>query len=160
MRAQSVTLPETSHKRAPKSRTNEEQRFTQQRRTALPQRGETDREAIRLWVADAPSPQNAGYRCKDLDIIDDNQFTNLYKQISFKRWRSKEPYDDPNIIRLENPRLLGRAIQLVLDAGKKHPDEICAELPMSPRLIESFLNLPPGHLTAPTPIADVCPTLK
>jgi Zn-dependent peptidase ImmA (M78 family) len=29
------------------------------------------------------------YRCRDLDIIDADQALNLYKQISFRRWRKK-----------------------------------------------------------------------
>jgi Zn-dependent peptidase ImmA (M78 family) len=31
------------------------------------------------------------YRCRDLELIDGDQALNLYKQISFRRWRKKEP---------------------------------------------------------------------
>ena len=40
------------------------------------------------------------FRCRDLDLIDDDQSLNLYKQISFRRWRKKEPLDDPKKIRV------------------------------------------------------------
>lgn len=31
------------------------------------------------------------YRAKDLGLFDDRQVTNIYKQISFKKWRTTEP---------------------------------------------------------------------
>jgi Zn-dependent peptidase ImmA (M78 family) len=111
----------------------------------------------RRWVV---SIQAMIYRCKDLELIDESQFTNLYKQISFRKWRKSEPLDNPAEIRLESPRLLGRAVQMVLDSGKKHPDDICADLSINPRLIEAFLNLPPGQLSSPSDPPEHPPTLK
>lgn len=87
------------------------------------------------------------YRCRDLELIDDNQFTNLYKQISYRKWRTREPLDDPQFIPLEQPRLLRRAVELILEGNRKHPDEILADLNFSPTLIETFCNLPRGSLT-------------
>lgn len=110
----------------------------------------------RRWIV---SVQAMIYRCKDLDVIDETQFTNLYKQISFRKWRKREPLDNPNEIRLEAPRLLGRAAQMVLESGRKHPDEICADLALNPILIEAFLNLP-GRLTQPSNPPEHFPTLK
>lgn len=82
------------------------------------------------------------YRCKNLELIDDAQFTNLYKQISFRRWRTKEPLDDPKAIRIEQPRLLAQGMELILQSGKKHPDEVCAEIGLNPGLIAAFCNVP------------------
>jgi len=110
----------------------------------------------RRWIV---SIQAMIYRCKDLDVIDEAQFTNLYKQISFRKWRTREPLDNPTQIRLESPRLLGKAAELVLNSGKKHPDDICADLPMSPRLLEAFMNLPAGRLRS-APQDEFTPTLK
>jgi Zn-dependent peptidase ImmA (M78 family)/transcriptional regulator with XRE-family HTH domain len=59
------------------------------------------------------------YRCKDLEIFDEYQVTNLYKQISFRKWRKKEPLDD--VIPFERPRLLGKAAELVVTGGRKWP---------------------------------------
>jgi Zn-dependent peptidase ImmA (M78 family)/DNA-binding XRE family transcriptional regulator len=86
------------------------------------------------------------FRCRDLDLIDDDQALNLYKQISFRRWRKKEPLDDPRKIPLEQPRLLKRAVELVLESGKKHPEDILNELPLSAGWIENFCALEPGTL--------------
>jgi len=66
------------------------------------------------------------YRCKDLEIFDDDQVTNLYKQISYRKWRTEEPLDD--ILSLENPILLKRAAELLIKSNKKSPDQILAEL--------------------------------
>jgi Zn-dependent peptidase ImmA (M78 family)/DNA-binding XRE family transcriptional regulator len=84
------------------------------------------------------------HRCHDLELIDDDQALNLYKQISFRKWRKKEPLDDPRRIPLEEPRLLRRAVELILTSGRKHPDEMLNELKLSPRWIEALCNLPPG----------------
>jgi Zn-dependent peptidase ImmA (M78 family)/DNA-binding XRE family transcriptional regulator len=86
------------------------------------------------------------FRCRDLDLIDDDQALNLYKQISFRRWRKKEPLDDPLKIPLEQPRLLKRAVELVLESGKKHPEDILNELALSAAWIEEFCALEPGTL--------------
>jgi len=105
------------------------------------------------------SVQAMVYRCKDLEIIDSDQALNLYKQISFRKWRKKEPLDDPRRIPLEQPRLLKRAIELVLESKRKHPEEILNELHLSASWIETFCALRPGCLRAsPEPFEG--PTLK
>jgi Zn-dependent peptidase ImmA (M78 family)/DNA-binding XRE family transcriptional regulator len=86
------------------------------------------------------------YRCRDLDLIDGDQALNLYKQISFRKWRKKEPLDDPRKILIEQPRLLKRAIEMVLESGKKHPEDILNELRLSTAWIEIFCGLDPGKL--------------
>jgi hypothetical protein len=48
---------------------------------------------------------------------------------------------------------------MVIDSGKRHPDEICADLSISPALIEAFFNLPAGQLTSRLPEETVT-TLK
>jgi Zn-dependent peptidase ImmA (M78 family) len=86
------------------------------------------------------------HRCRDLGIIDNDQALNLYKQISFRKWRKKEPLDDPHRIPIEQPRLLRRAVELVLEGARKHPDEILNELRLSREWIETFCSLRPGVL--------------
>jgi Zn-dependent peptidase ImmA (M78 family)/DNA-binding XRE family transcriptional regulator len=99
------------------------------------------------------------YRCRDLEIIDADQALNLYKQISFRKWRKKEPLDDPQRIPLEKPRLLKRAVQLVLESGRKHPGDILNELRLSREWIETFCGLDDGTLKATNPLGFE-PTLK
>jgi Zn-dependent peptidase ImmA (M78 family) len=100
------------------------------------------------------------YRCRDLEIIDADQALNLYKQISFRRWRKKEPLDDPHRIPIEQPRLLRRAVELVLEAKRKHPDDILNDLRLSSDWVEAFCALPPGTLKSINIPQMTDPTLK
>jgi len=79
------------------------------------------------------------YRCKDLGIFDEMQITNLYKQISFRRWRKHEPLDDS--IQFERPNLLKTAVELVVSAGRKMADEIVSDLRMAAPLVAAFCGL-------------------
>jgi hypothetical protein len=97
------------------------------------------------------------YRCKNLGIFDEDQITNLYKQVSARKWRTKEPLDDE--MPIEQPRLLKRAVGLVLDAGRKAADEICSDLQISRFLIEQMCNLPLGSLAVGNTV-EFQPTLK
>ena len=55
------------------------------------------------------------FRCKTLGIFDEQQITNLNKQISYKKWRIREPMDGPEGILIEQPLLLGKIARLVFD---------------------------------------------
>lgn len=105
------------------------------------------------------SIQSMVYRCRDLDIIDADQYLNLYKQISFRKWRKKEPLDDPRHIPLEQPKLLRRAMELIIEK-RKHPDEIANELHLSREWVETFCNLPEGALRGGVAPSSFEPTLK
>jgi Zn-dependent peptidase ImmA (M78 family)/transcriptional regulator with XRE-family HTH domain len=97
------------------------------------------------------------YRCKDLFIFDEAQITNLYKQISFRKWRTKEPLD--NEIQFEQPRLLKQALELMIRAGRKIAGEVANELRISSRLIAAFCGVRPEYFAADR-IAEFSPTLK
>ncbi len=100
------------------------------------------------------------YRCKDLDIIDSDQALISTSKFRFvRKWRKKEPLDDPRKISIEQPRLLRRAVELLLDSGKKLPEDILNELRLSPEWIEAFCALAPGRLRSGNPTAFE-PTLK
>ena len=99
------------------------------------------------------------YRCKDLGIFDDQQVTNLYKQISYKKWRTVEPLDGENGIPLEQPLLLGKVADLVIRSGALARDELLARLRLSPRVVERLTGLSAGTLDAEARL-EVSPTLK
>jgi len=91
------------------------------------------------------------YRCKDLGIFDDYQITNLYKQISARKWRTKEPLDDLTRYPLEQPKLLKQAVEMIVAAGRKRPEDLRADLALSPRVIETLCNLDEGTLSPAEP---------
>ena len=78
-------------------------------------------------------------RCRDLGIFDETQVTNLYKQISFRKWRSKEPLDDQ--LPFEQPKLLATAMGLVVSTGRKMKDEVAADLKIARPVIASFCGV-------------------
>lgn len=98
-------------------------------------------------------------RCSDIGIFDETQILNLRKQVSFRKWRTKEPLDDPRVIPLEVPRLLAKAFALVSERGRMTVDEIVQAIQISPNFIEAMCNLPPGALAREDPPARH-PTLK
>jgi Zn-dependent peptidase ImmA (M78 family)/transcriptional regulator with XRE-family HTH domain len=97
------------------------------------------------------------YRCKDLWIFDEDQITNLYKQISYRKWRTKEPLDDE--IPLEQPHLLKQSIELVIKARKKMAEEIAGDIRVSSRMIAAFCGVPPSLFEGGR-MVEFLPTLK
>lgn len=99
------------------------------------------------------------YRCKDLGLFDDRQITNLWKQISYKKWRTKEPLDGPGGIPLEKPTLLSTIAELVMSSGRIVVEDICGQLAFSPSIVEQMWGLLPKSLDPPS-AAVFTPTLK
>ena len=97
------------------------------------------------------------YRCKDLGVFDEFQITNLYKQISARKWRTREPLDDPTRYPLEQPKLLRKAVEMVLASGRKRPEDLLVELALAPHVIETLCNLDQGTFSTvePTPLEPV-----
>ena len=98
------------------------------------------------------------YRCKHLGVIDEEQATNLFKTISFRKWRRAEPYDDT--IPPEEPQLLNRAANLLLSSGLKTPDDIARAIQINRHMIEQICNLPGGALNSTSVVKEFRPTLK
>lgn len=99
------------------------------------------------------------YRCKDLGIFDERQITNLYKEISRKKWRTKEPLDGPEGLPLEQPLLLRKVAELVIEAGKYPTDELKLRVGWSSEWISKLSGLPENLLKTETDL-EICPTLK
>ncbi len=97
------------------------------------------------------------YRCKDLAIFDDDQITNIYKQISYRKWRTKEPLDDE--LPLEQPKLLTRAAEIVTKAGKKLADQIVAEIQVSADFLAAVCGVSVKFFEAPHSM-EFTPSLK
>jgi Zn-dependent peptidase ImmA (M78 family)/transcriptional regulator with XRE-family HTH domain len=59
------------------------------------------------------------FRAYDLGIIDDAEKAALYQNMTRRRWRGalREPFDGPEDMPLERPRMLRRGIEAVLSAG-------------------------------------------
>ena len=97
-------------------------------------------------------------RCHHLGTIDDDQYLNLQKTISFRKFRRIEPYDDS--IPLEEPRLLNQAAVLLLSSGHKTAEDFGAGVQINRRIIEQFCCLPFGTLDVAASVTQFSPTMK
>jgi hypothetical protein len=85
------------------------------------------------------------YRCKDLGLLTEEHASRLFKYISARGWVRGEPEDER--LAIEQPRLLERAIRLLLTAGGFSSEHLLAELCLHPKDIEALAGLPPGMLS-------------
>lgn len=82
-------------------------------------------------------------RCYQLDIIDDDQKQRLFKSYSARGWRRGEPYDDQ--LQPECPRLLNRAVDLLVNQKVVTKGELLYQLGLPQHLAESLCGLAEGY---------------
>lgn len=87
------------------------------------------------------SIQAMAYRCKDLGVFDDRQITNIYKQISYKKWRTTEPLDGDNGLPVEEPVVLRKITDLLLDSGKVSVADIVMEIGPASEVSSAILGV-------------------
>lgn len=88
-------------------------------------------------------------RAKQLGRINVSQYQNLMKQISYKKWRKGEPFDD--IWELQRPQLFKKSVKILKENNVLSGSQFIAELAkrkcsMNPEDIEVLLDLEPGTL--------------
>lgn len=86
------------------------------------------------------------YRCKDLELFDDQQVTNLWKQISYKKWKTKEPLDGEGGLLLEKPTLLSTIAELILASSRSLFDDIMSHLALPSNTLEQLWGMEPNRL--------------
>lgn len=84
------------------------------------------------------------YRCKDLEIFTDNQFSYLFKQMNWKKIRKVEPLDEA--FKVNTPSVLGDAIRMLIEHGVYTREQIEGALAMNMADVESICGVPPGYL--------------
>lgn len=87
------------------------------------------------------SIQAMAYRCKDLGVFDDRQTTNIYKQISYKKWRTVEPLDGENGLPFEEPIVLQKITNLLLDSGEVSATDFAMEIGPSREISGAILGV-------------------
>ena len=80
------------------------------------------------------------YRCKELEIFSESQLIYIQKQISAKRWRKEEPYDQE--WPCETPILLSKSIQMLLNRGDFSKDQISDKYTLGTDDIIEMCSLP------------------
>lgn len=94
------------------------------------------------WKA---SIQAMVYRCKELGVFTENQMIYIQKQISARRWRKTEPYDDE--WPCEEPIVLKTAVNMLVDRGDYSRKDFSSVLRFPSADIEEICALPDGFLS-------------
>jgi len=84
------------------------------------------------------------YRCSDLGLLTELQVLSLRKQVSAKKWRTREPLDEK--MPIEQPQMMQRAARMVIDAGVLDGPTVQNELVLSSSIISAVLGLNPDEL--------------
>ncbi|MEA4954364.1 MAG: XRE family transcriptional regulator [Pseudoflavonifractor sp.] len=90
------------------------------------------------------------YRCRELEVFSDSQMIYIQKQISSKRWRRNEPYDDE--WPCESSSILRTSIKMLIERGDYTKEQFVSLFRISPIDIEELCSLPSGFLS--NPVAD------
>jgi Zn-dependent peptidase ImmA (M78 family)/transcriptional regulator with XRE-family HTH domain len=88
-------------------------------------------------------------RLRNLSIIGEDRYRQIRIGMSRKGWPRREPLDD--VLEVEEPRLLKRSIDLLLDKGVLSGEELELSTMIRPADIEKLLGLPAGYLDEPSP---------
>lgn len=83
-------------------------------------------------------------RAKQGGFITDDAERSLWIAMSRRKWRKSEPLDD--VLEPEEPRLLRRSIEMILDAGEQTAADVCEQVSLTPTDIEDLTGLQPGYL--------------
>lgn len=84
------------------------------------------------------------HRAQDLDLIDREEARGLYISYNRRGWNKEEPLDPDYDI--EEPRLMRRAFELVVENDLISRSQVIADLPFNVEDLERLANLPIGYL--------------
>ena len=88
-------------------------------------------------------------RAERLALLSDTAKISLWRSLARRGWRSVEPLDRE--LAPEQPRLLRRGFELVVQSGVQSKDDIRARLPFAPQDIEELAGLDSGFLSDSPP---------
>jgi Zn-dependent peptidase ImmA (M78 family) len=83
-------------------------------------------------------------RARDGDLISEETHKRLWVNYGRNHWKRQEPYDHE--WPAEEPRLLRRAVELILQSGSQAPEDLVGRFGLSPTDIEGLVGLPSGYL--------------
>lgn len=79
------------------------------------------------------------HRAQDLGMVDMDAAQRLWKNLSRRGWRKREPLDDQ--MPAEQPQLLANAVRAISDDGERHLDELCMRTGLSGADIARYCGL-------------------
>lgn len=87
-------------------------------------------------------------RCSDLGLIDDERKTALFRYLTRRGWKTREPFDER--AEAEMPRLLKRSVEMIIDNGVVDIDQMKFDLLYPTKEVENLAGLPAGYLEKPS----------
>ena len=84
------------------------------------------------------------HRAQDLEVIDREEARRLYISYNRRGWNRREPLDEDQ--QLEEPRLVRRAFETIVEKSVIERSQIVAASPFNREDIEQLANLPYGYL--------------
>lgn len=84
------------------------------------------------------------YRCKDLQIVSENQFSYIFRQMNGLKIRKVEPLDEA--FDVSRPRVLGEAIKMLVEHQVCNRSEIETKLGLNLRDVERLCGVDTGYL--------------
>lgn len=97
-------------------------------------------------------------RCEQLGIITEEQARRSWINMSRRGWRKQEPLDDRLVP--EQPRLLRRSFELLINEGIKTPEQILSDLALNAADVEALACLDSGYLSGKAPDVIAMPQLR
>jgi Zn-dependent peptidase ImmA (M78 family)/transcriptional regulator with XRE-family HTH domain len=97
-------------------------------------------------------------RCRDLDLIAQDEMVQLYKYYSAKGWNREEPLD--RAVPVAQPRLLAKALALIVDTGtRSKADLLASDFTIPGRDVATLVGLDPdwfatGEVVRLTPTGE------
>jgi len=89
------------------------------------------------------------YRVQELDLVSEEQGKRLWINCTRRGWRTNDPLDSK--LHPEEPRVLRRAFQLLVEKRIQSRDQIKSSIPLNVSDIEELANLPFGYLDEDSP---------
>ncbi|MBI1406011.1 MAG: ImmA/IrrE family metallo-endopeptidase [Caulobacter sp.] len=84
------------------------------------------------------------YRCRDLNILSENQFSYIFRQMNARKIRKVEPLDDR--FPVAKPNVLQQGIEMLVEHGVFTRDQIESSLSMNMSDVETLSGVEPGYL--------------
>jgi Zn-dependent peptidase ImmA (M78 family)/DNA-binding XRE family transcriptional regulator len=97
-------------------------------------------------------------RSEQLGILSEDQVRRSWINMNRRGWRRQEPLDER--IMPEQPRLLKRGFELLVNEGIKTPDQILTDLSLNPVDVELLACLEQGYLSGEAPDVAAMPQLR
>jgi Zn-dependent peptidase ImmA (M78 family)/transcriptional regulator with XRE-family HTH domain len=84
------------------------------------------------------------YRCRDLEVINTNQFSYVFRQLNIHKVRKQEPLDE--LFQAREPSILSGSMRMLLDMGVQNKSQIEEAMALNLSDVESLCGLPKNHL--------------